>query len=31
MTGLHSARYVFIVLLLVFALCAVVFGRKKAD
>jgi hypothetical protein len=31
MTGLHSARYIFIIILLVFALCAVVFGRKKAD
>jgi hypothetical protein len=31
MTGLHSARYVFIILLLIFALCAVVFARKKVD
>lgn len=31
MTALHSARYVFIVVLLVFALCAIVFARKKVD
>ncbi len=31
MTGLHAARLVFVVLLLVFALAAVVFAMKKAD
>jgi hypothetical protein len=29
MTGLHSARYVFLILLLLFAVCAIVFARKK--
>jgi hypothetical protein len=31
MTGLHSARYLFIILLLLFAVCAIVFARKKVD
>jgi hypothetical protein len=31
MTGLHSARYVFLILLLVFAVFAIVFARKKVD
>jgi hypothetical protein len=31
MTGLHSARYLFIVLLLIFALCGIWFARKKVD
>jgi hypothetical protein len=31
MTGLHLARYVFIILLLLFAVCAIVFARKKVD
>jgi hypothetical protein len=30
MTHLHAARYIFLVLLLVFALVAAVFARKKA-
>lgn len=29
MTGLHSARYVFLVLLLVFVACAVVLAARK--
>ncbi len=31
MTGLHAARLVFLVLLVVFAVGAVVFAVKKAD
>ncbi len=29
MTGLHAARWVFIILLLVFAVGAAIFARKK--
>jgi len=31
MTGLHTARYIFIVLLLVFAIAAFVFSKRKTD
>ena len=31
MTALHSARYLFIILLLVFALCGILFAWKKVD
>jgi cbb3-type cytochrome oxidase subunit 3 len=31
MTGLHTARYIFIILLLVFAICVVVFATRKVD
>ncbi len=29
MTGLHAARYVFLVVLFVFVACAIFFARKK--
>lgn len=29
MTGLHAARYVFLVLLFVFVVCAILFARRK--
>lgn len=29
MTRLHAARYIFLILLLVFAACALFFARKK--
>lgn len=31
MTQLHEARYVFLILLVLFALCALIFGKKKTD
>lgn len=29
MTGLHAARYIFLILLFVFVVCAIFFARKK--
>ncbi len=29
MTGLHSARYIFLILLFVFVACAILFVRRK--
>lgn len=31
MTELHTARYVFLALVALFAVCAVIFAKKKTD